>query len=109
MQGADADGLETSAREAGHTAQPLDGPPLSLRELLHATTHHSTGLLYANSRSAYENLRILELAARSGANVPGGAYHVPVNFSPALIAPQSDVPDSMLSLLTALNAFKRSF
>jgi hypothetical protein len=106
MQGADADGLETSAREAGNTAQPVPEHPVSLHNLLHTSTHHSTGVLFENARSASGNLRMLELAARSGTAAPGSAYQMPIGFSPALIAPQSDVPDNMLSLLTLLNAFK---
>ncbi|SUB01783.1 Uncharacterised protein [Pannonibacter phragmitetus] len=106
MEGAEADGPDISAWEAGNTAQPVPEHPASLRNLLHVSTHHSTGLLFENARSAQENLKALERAARSGTDAPGSPYQVPIGFSPALIAPQSDVPDNMLSLLTVLNAFK---
>lgn len=109
MEGAEADGPDISAWEAVNTAQPVPEHPASLRNLLHISTYHSTGMLFENARSAQENLRALERAARSGTDASGSLYQMPIGFSPDLIAPQSGVPDSMVSLLTLLNAFKSRF
>lgn len=109
MEGAGADGPGISAWDAGNTAQPVPEHPASLRNLLHVSTHHSTGLLFENARSAQENLRALERAARSGGDASGSPYQVPIGFSPVLIAPQSGVPDPLLSLLTVLQSFKGGY
>ncbi|MEH0069652.1 hypothetical protein V6L77_03760 [Pannonibacter sp. Pt2-lr] len=109
MEAAEADGPDIYAWEAGNTARPVPEHPASLRGLLHTSTHHSTGLLFGNTRSSYENRRIIEQAVRSGTDARGSPYQMPIGFSPDLIAPQSGVPDSMLSLLTVLNAFKGRF
>lgn len=109
MEGAEADGPDISAWEAVNTAQPVPEHPASLRNLLHISTYHSTGVLFENAHSAQENLRALERAARSGTDASGSLYQVPIGFSPELIAPQSGVPDPLLNLLTVLQSFKGGY
>lgn len=81
-----------------------DAPAMALGAIYQSLAH-STGILYENATAAQQNQAILAQAATTQGVMQ--LYSVGAGVDAATVAKltQSDVPDNLLSLLTALRAF----
>ena len=82
-----------------------DGPAIAMGAIYQSLAH-STGILYENAASAQQQLAIAAQAATNQGVIQIYSVDTMAGAVSTAKLAQSDVPDNMLSLLTALDALK---
>jgi hypothetical protein len=85
-----------------------DAPAMAMGAMYQALAH-STGILYENATSAQQQLAISAQAATNQGVIQLYSVDTMAGAVSTAKIGQSDVPDNMLSLLTALKAVKPGF